>query len=349
VGALGSSVVDVAESLRREIVLDNQQAAQALPVMIQATQAALQRLSEAANQESQKQLTPAAFGAHMQGCMSTLKRQTHHALSKALAAMKPGDGSAEFGALVVQLQSRFAGLFAELNAHLKQQRQSSANAVQQLAALQQIASCLQQGLADVLRNLGDGEQDLVLQEVCAGLEGVGTSGAEVAASARAPATASDAAPHLAPAAEPAGGPVGPVREPTCASTAVPAGPSASAVAATGNELRRECASLLEQVEYAVLRRDPMDKSQRDALDAKYAHLSLSEEDCRELPGRLEVLGDRLFDFSVACDASAQDQIVQLQERVDAARLSLKGNTHTTRDHNHCLLITNYCSLYVVVR
>ena len=41
VGALGSSVVDVAESLRKEIQQGNQQAAQALPVMFQATQAAL--------------------------------------------------------------------------------------------------------------------------------------------------------------------------------------------------------------------------------------------------------------------------------------------------------------------
>jgi hypothetical protein len=178
----------------------------------------------------------------------------------------------------------------------------------------------------MLRNLGDGQQGLVLQEVCAVSEALGTGGAEITACARAPAPVFDAAPRFASAAEPAGGPVRPVQEPTSASAAVPAGPSANAVAASlENDLRQECASLLEQVEYAVLRRDPMDKSQRDALDAKYAHLSLSEEDFDELPGRLDALGDRLFDFSVACDASAQDQIVQLQERVDAARFSLKGN------------------------
>jgi hypothetical protein len=85
------------ESLRPEVQQGNQQAAQALPAMVQATQAALQRLLEASSQERQNLLTPAAFHSQMQDCMSATQARVAAAVSSVFVRKKSDDAeSTEF-------------------------------------------------------------------------------------------------------------------------------------------------------------------------------------------------------------------------------------------------------------
>jgi serine/threonine protein kinase len=149
--ALGSSALEVAESLRKEILLGNQQV-QVLPEMIRAAQDALQRLSQARPGVSREGQSPATTSKEMEECLSSMQASIAAAVSRALAEQRTAD-TGEFPALAAQLQGRFTELSDELRAHLQDQQQSSAQTAQQLEVLGHTSACLKAGLAEVLHGL----------------------------------------------------------------------------------------------------------------------------------------------------------------------------------------------------
>jgi hypothetical protein len=153
--ALGSSAVEVAESLRREAVLGGQ-AAHVLPDMIQATQDAMQRLSE---HDPLSQHSPTVTSAFMLQCLSTMHTSIEAAVSRALVEHKSSEAE-NFQRLSSQLQGRFIELTAEVNAHLQEQRQSTADTAQQLEVLNRTSGGLQKGLGEVLSGLARVQAEL---------------------------------------------------------------------------------------------------------------------------------------------------------------------------------------------
>ena len=102
-------------------------------------------------------------------------------------------------------------------------------------------------------------------------------------------------------------------------------------------LQRECAGLLEQAKQAA-RRNKLTleleaavaklaaavsaqnvalkasvKKERAELNEQLKEITLSEEECRALPGRMRELDERLFAFSQACDANTEVLVGKLQE------------------------------------
>jgi serine/threonine protein kinase len=156
--ALGSTAMEVAESLRKEIILGGQQA-HVLPDVIQATQDALQRLSDAVDKTDQTQRNPGTSITELQDCMSSMQASIATAISRALAEQKKEDAG-EFYAVAAQLQSQVSSLSTELQACLREQRQSSAHTAQQLDVLSHTSTCLQLGLKDVLSSLVEVQSEL---------------------------------------------------------------------------------------------------------------------------------------------------------------------------------------------
>jgi hypothetical protein len=149
--ALGDSVVEVGESLRREVVLGSQQA-QVLPDIIQATQDTLRRLADASATAQQTPQSPSAAAADMQECMTSMQASIQTAVSRALEEQKTAS-AAELRALAGEMQGRFAELSSELQMHLDEQRQSGAQAAQQFQDLHHTSACLKTGLTEVLHSL----------------------------------------------------------------------------------------------------------------------------------------------------------------------------------------------------
>jgi serine/threonine protein kinase len=142
--ALGSSAVAVAESQRREAILGREQE-QVLPAIMQAAQDALHRLSSSAQGH-----TPAT--SELQECMSSMQGSIEAAISRAVAGQKAAL-SVEFSALANQMHARFADLSADLQTHLREQRQNHAQSDHQMKVLSHTNECLKAGLGDVLRSL----------------------------------------------------------------------------------------------------------------------------------------------------------------------------------------------------
>jgi hypothetical protein len=151
--ALGSTAVQVAESLRKEILLGGEQ----LPVltnMMQAMQDALRSISSVSSRENEARQSHAATSAAIERCMLTMQTSVDAAVTRALAQQKIA-GVEGFEGLARQLQGRFLDLTSELWNRLEEQRQSGLSAADQRHMLSSTSDCLKTGLETVVQSLND--------------------------------------------------------------------------------------------------------------------------------------------------------------------------------------------------
>jgi hypothetical protein len=145
--SLSCCAVQLAKSLRRDILLGNQRA-QGLPDMISATQHALQRLS-AFSEAREHSHGPTV--AELQKCLSSMQASMEAAVSRTIEKQKVSI-ACEYRNLTADLLNRFGELLAELRMGMPEQRNNG--------VLNQTCECMKSGLTEVLHSLRGIEGEL---------------------------------------------------------------------------------------------------------------------------------------------------------------------------------------------
>jgi uncharacterized coiled-coil DUF342 family protein len=152
---LRSNAVELAESLRRETILGNQQVAELIPDMIAAAKETKDHLSNVFRKHNPD---PVTIRERMQEGMSAMTSSIMGAIDRARAEQKIADDE-KFDAITNQLRDRFAELSTGLKERLQEQQQGNATA-QQVEELKLTNETLKKGIKEVIDKLKDVKADL---------------------------------------------------------------------------------------------------------------------------------------------------------------------------------------------
>ncbi len=152
--ALGGQVVTMAQVLRREILLGHEEQSRTLSNMQEATQDALELLSEA--QDSAK-LSSAEHTDQILSCMHNLQSRMYSNIATAASRDNASvDGQESEGLLrsvAEQLNVQFKGLSAEIREHAKRQSVDAADAARLRAETLEMNHALSASLQEVLKGI----------------------------------------------------------------------------------------------------------------------------------------------------------------------------------------------------
>jgi hypothetical protein len=156
--ALGGSVVDIAGSLRQQVLLGGEQA-QVLSTIQQVTADTLQRLS--AQSQSHTQRNPQAYALVIRECMGDMQTGIDRSLSTAIAArsthtrrMAEADHAlSSLKTLNDEFNRRFEEMKAEFEKQLQEQRSNNADTAQQFASLERTLAGLVATITSMAQSL----------------------------------------------------------------------------------------------------------------------------------------------------------------------------------------------------